>query len=434
MFDVIPTRAVERRLTTVLDCLASPPVAVDAATLLNALSAADVATLRREITNGHADSTDLFRCVVCDGPLFLTTEALTFGLTGGARTFFKHHAGRNCPLTDTSGRHPDEIDARRFDGRQEGKRHHALKHRLAAMLRADPAFCEVAVERKVRTEGGWRRPDVQAMLGGTRFVFEVQLARLQLPRMIERERAYDLVGVRLVWVVDGDRLVDDIWWQSHQDMLAGQGGRLVAIGDAQLAGEACCGLVTVEERDGGFELDRRTMGLAEAVDLVAPSDPADRAPLSLDRYSRVLFVALRSADRERVDNALADLCDRLGLEATAKEAWRASVPEALAALGTLLTGRKFDASGFGETDAAAILNNFLHAPRRRPWAPLLAEAAQVSPCAAVRLARGSTARKLAEALADPTDAEDRIDHWRPLFEHLFPVLRPRRLASAGRPA
>ena len=433
MFDAIPTPAIPRLLTTVLDCRASPPAAVDAATLLDALSAADVATLRREITTSHSDSADLFRCFVCGGPVFLSTRALEFGLIGGARTFFKHHAKRGCPLTDTSGRHPDEIDARRFNGRQEGKRHHALKHRLAAMLRADPAFDHVAVERKVQTKGGWRRPDVQAMLGATRVVFEVQLARLQLPRMIEREQAYARIGVRLVWVVDADRLADDIWLQSHQDMLAGQGGRLVAVGDAQIAGEALCELVTVEERDGGFDLHVRAVGLAEAIDLATPTDPADLAPLSPDHYSRALFTALRSGDRERIDDALAGLGDLLGLEATAKEAWRDGVPEALAALGTLLTGRKFDASGFGETDSAAILNNFLHAPRRRPWAPLLAEAGRNLPCAAERLARSSTARKLTEALAGPADAGERIHRWRPIFDHMFPLLRTRPQTFLDRP-
>ena len=283
---------------------------------------------------------------------------------------------------------------------------------------------------------------MQAGLDGTRVVFEVQLARVQLPRIIARERSYARAGIRLVWVVDADRLADDVWRQSHQDLLAGQGGRVVAIGNLEIAEVtlgradlrsitmprrdpvALCQLVTVREQDGGFDLDRCAMPLAKAVDLIAPADPAARPPLERDRLSRALFAALRDGDGLRIEIALGALCDLLGLETDVEAAQAEGLPEAVAALGTALTGTKCDASGFGATEATAILNTFLHTERHRLWAPMLAGAGQVSPCAAALLARESTARKLAAALAEPPAPEaDPIPRWRPLVAHLFPQLR-----------
>ena len=435
MLDTLSAPAMPRLLSSVTDCRRDPPAAIDTAALLDPLSAGEVAQLRREITAARAGGTDLFRCPVCGSGLILSTRPLGPGRTGGGRTFFKHvRAGDPCPLTDERAWHPDAIDAARFDGRQEGARHHLLKTTLAAMAEADPAFTDVAVERAIPMAGGWRRPDVQAVLGGTRVVFEVQLASLQLPRMMAREQAYEAAGMRLVWVVDADRIDDAVWRQGHQDLLAGQSGRLLALGDAQVAAvtgraeedadPSSCVLVTVEERDGAFDLDRRALGLAEAVDRVAPADPAARAPLARDPYSRAVFAALAEGDTGRIDRAIGDLCNLLDLEETAWDAGVDGVPAAVAALGTALTGRRCDASGHGATEASAILNTFLNTRRHRHWAPLLARAGAVSPRAAALLARGSTARKLAAALEDrEPGAPDFAAPWRSLFAHLFPVLR-----------
>lgn len=97
----------------------------------------------------------------------------------------------------------------------------------------------------------------------------------------------------------------------------------------------------------------------------------------------------------------------------------------IAALGTLLTGCRWDASGFGTHHAAAILNNFLSTQRHAVWAPLLARAAEDSPLAAGLLARDSTARKLAAALdrvAGDPPLPDPVVLWAPVIAHLFPQL------------
>ncbi|MGZ9812346.1 competence protein CoiA family protein [Pseudoroseicyclus sp. H15] len=392
MFDDASTPAIDRLLTSVLDLRSDPPNEVETAALLDALTAEEVALLRREITTARAEGKELFRCPACGSGLVLSTLPLGPGLTGGGRTFFKHAgAAIACPLRGDETRHPDDVDAIRFDDKQEGARHETLKLTLAGLLATDPAFSEVAIETPIVLEGGWRRPDVQAVLDGTRVVFEVQLAPIQLPRIIARERAYAQAGIRLVWVVDADRLTEEVWRQSHQDLLAGQGGRLIAIGDVEVAEmafavagldaitmpprdpSAIVRLVTVREREGGFDLDRRSMPLRRAVDLVTPVDPAARSPLARDRLSQALFAALRDGDGARIGAELGALCDLLDLEVGAEAAQADGVPAAVAAVGTSLTGAKCDASNFGEDEATAILNNFLHTERHRPWAPLFAQ-------------------------------------------------------------
>ena len=41
--------------------------------------------------------------------------------------------------------------------------------------------------------------------------------------------------IRQVWVVDADTLHDDVWLQSFQDMFAARGGRIIALGDREIA-------------------------------------------------------------------------------------------------------------------------------------------------------------------------------------------------------
>ena len=442
MLDHTCAPAVSRKVTPVLDLRSGVPVEVAAATLLDPLSAGEVALLRREICKAKAEGHDAFRCSVCERTLYLTTKPLEPGRTGGTRTLFAHHDSRDCPLTDARALHPDEIDRARFDGKQEGARHMAIKDGLAESLRRDPAFSDVEVERPIRVGESWRRPDVGAMTQNRMVVFEVQLASLQLPRMMDREAAYEEAGIELIWVVDGDSLDQQVWRQGCQDMVAARGGRIVAFGDREIAPislghgtatEAMCELVTVRETARGFELDRDRMPLMAAIERIAPADPASRPPLATDRFTRDLFAALRAG--EGIDPALEALCDLRVPGVGARDAWSADVPRAIAALGTLMTGMKCDSSGFRETDAAAILNVFLDTGRYRVWAPLLQDAARVSPRARSLLARASTARKLRTALSEqPVPGADPIPRWRPLFAHLFPQLRGIPSVKAGRPA
>ena len=282
------------------------------------------------------------------------------------------------------------------------------------------------MERPIRVGESWRRPDVLAMTRDGLVVFEVQLARIQLPTMMARELAYEAAGVRLLWVVDDDALDEVVWLQSFQDLFAARGGRIIALGDREIAQSqdlvAMSELVEVRETECGFALDRESMPLSQAIDRIAPADPALRPPLAGDRYSRRLIAALRAG--EGIDEALAALCNLTGLEADVHDAWADGVPQAVAALGTLMTGRKCNASGYQDHETAAILNNFLETRRHRVWAPVLQEAGRVSTGARKMLERGTTAGKLERALAETSDA-DPTRRWRPFIDHIFPRLRRR---------
>ena len=184
MFDHVFAPTEHRSVTPVLDLRSGEPVEVAAATLLDPLSAAEFAVLRRETRKAHTAGRDAFRCAVCGRTLYLTTRPIEPGRTGGTRALFAHHDSVDCPLTDDRALPPDEIDRRRFDGDQEGLRHETLKQGLADRLREDPAFSQVAVERPIRVGESWRRPDVLAMTKAGPVVFEVQVACIQLPTMI----------------------------------------------------------------------------------------------------------------------------------------------------------------------------------------------------------------------------------------------------------
>ncbi len=139
-----------------------------AAKILDPLNAAVLVQLRHAEFEARRNGRPLFRCALCQGPVHSRVKGVhATGATGGRRAFFVHDprpAARFCPAGALSdGNSPAMIDALRFNGRQEGKRHAMLKTALMAALQQDPLFQDVTVEQIVRDgSGAWRKPDVLA--------------------------------------------------------------------------------------------------------------------------------------------------------------------------------------------------------------------------------------------------------------------------------
>ena len=438
-----PVRAsrapVQRRITLVRDHRTPGAPVIEAAALLDPLDARRLAELRLAAARMQAGGHSLFTCATCCGALLLRVRAMHAGETGGTRAHFAHRSsiGANCPQATGEVRHPDEIDARRFHGAQEGRRHAWLKEALAARLARDPSVRDVAVERTVLHGGDWRRPDVRATVAGRPTAFEVQLASPLMTTLLARAAFYARAGYDLVWLLDGARLGEAFRLQGFHDLAWDQGGHVVALEDRHLTGRGPmrATLASLRCEDGRLRLSRARLPLTDAIVRVASPDPAERPPLAQGPAARKLFAALRAGDASAGDAALARLCSDLALDHGLDAAHTDALPQAIAVLATLLTGRKADASGHGETDVAAIANVFLQTPARRPWAAALALAGAVSPVARTHLARPSTAAKLATGLAlDASEGAARLACWAPLLAWLFPPMREVLARAVPRPA
>ncbi|MBB2943283.1 hypothetical protein FB565_002996 [Actinoplanes lutulentus] len=81
---------------------------------------------------------------------------------------------------------------------REGINHFTAKHQLARWVRTQAPDAVVHVDDIVLENG--RHPDVYAIVGGNRIVFEIQYSPLKWPEMRKRRAAYDRIGVTFVWV------------------------------------------------------------------------------------------------------------------------------------------------------------------------------------------------------------------------------------------
>lgn len=427
---LMPPAAIARRITTVRDAAGQLR---DTATVLDHLTAAGLAALRRRITLDHAAGRRTLHCLECGDALIVCVQSVAItSIAGGGRGYLKHRADprrRFCPLATERGRSPDAVDATRFDGLQEGRHHERHKRLLAAALAADDRFDKVAIERDIVHGDHRRRPDVQARLGTRRLAFEVQHASPLLTTVLGRTLFYAGAGCGLIWLLNGDCPDAELLRQGFQDVAWLQGGRVLALSEATLAASAetgCASVIafTFSETGGRIVIDRTPCDLVDALDLVAPAEAALPA-IAGDPMAVGLFSALRDGDPARVRRAVVPFCRYLQHAGGPVEAEAEGLPAAIAATATVLDGGKHDASRFPAEAETAILNNFLTPPRRHAWAPLLALAGEVSPAAARRLAVSSTARKLAAALSThgpETLARGPVGHWSPILMRLFPQI------------
>jgi hypothetical protein len=118
--------------------------------------------------------------------------------------YFKHfHEDGNCPAITRGGLTIAQINALKFHGQRESKRHIRLKTLLAESLAADAAWSEPVVEGTWKGKDGkdYRRPDVRSrFFDRIDVAFEVQLSTTFGKVMAEREVFYRAQGGLLLWV------------------------------------------------------------------------------------------------------------------------------------------------------------------------------------------------------------------------------------------
>ena len=204
----------------------TPLVARD---VLNALDAEQLALLRRSDYSHRQTGTSRFLCGFCKQPVHVrVASAAESGCVGGHRAVFVHDprpVPRDCPFGSLGNpSSAGEIDAVRFNGRQEGARHKRLKTLLCQMLSADPniatAECEVLVTG-ISADGRavWRRPDVLAVTtDGRRLAFDMQIGSPLLTTIDGRERFYAAQGVAWHWIVDANQC-ERLHLQGFQDLI-----------------------------------------------------------------------------------------------------------------------------------------------------------------------------------------------------------------------
>lgn len=155
--------------------------------------------------------------------------------------YFKHYEEEgNCPAITRGKLTEAQINALRYHGQRESKRHIRIKNLVADSLRLDPQFSEPVIEGTWKGREGkeYRRPDVRSTFQDQlKVAFEVQLSTTFGRVMAEREVFYKSEGALLVWVfgefdLDHARLmmevifvnnnrnafvVNEATWQASQD-------------------------------------------------------------------------------------------------------------------------------------------------------------------------------------------------------------------------
>ncbi|EYD72839.1 hypothetical protein Lokhon_01644 [Limimaricola hongkongensis DSM 17492] len=327
---------------------------------------------------------------------------------------------------------PDAINARQFEGRQEGTRHKALKAGLVDALHGDAEVTSVATEQPVIANRRLRRPDVLAMLAsGERIAFEVQLASPQMATIAGRTQFYAEARIALLWVMDEARLNASLPLQGFQDIYWPQGGTVFALDDDALAESKKAGAmrlhrVTVTQVDNRLEWTSELVGL-DAVQAFLGLDEPDRHPsIATDPLARALLDALARGDSRAAGAAFTLLAQSCGVKANWYDARQDGFDRIMPVLVTLLTGRKAAPSGYADDAAAAILNSALEAPSLRDWSRVIAVVGNSTVEAAGRMARRSTWDKVSRNLQAigqvPRRADALEQRWRPVLRRLFPRL------------
>lgn len=154
--------------------------------------------LRNELAAALAREDGRMLCSTCAVPVYLVA------MPDRRRFYFKHtHEDGNCPALTRGLLSREQIDALRYHGQRESRRHKRLKELVAQSLNADPRFADVVVEGTWRGKDQTRRrPDVRAVLDGRLPVaFEIQLSTTYIGVMAERRHFYLSEGGLLVWIL-----------------------------------------------------------------------------------------------------------------------------------------------------------------------------------------------------------------------------------------
>lgn len=182
---------------------------------------AAVVQLRMAVRTAIQNEQALYRCSICGVVVSLLRTK------NEQRFYFKHrHEDGNCPAITRGALSQKELDARRYNGAKESKRHIQMKTWVETCLHADGRFNDIEVESRWTgaLTGEWRRPDVRAVYNGLPIAFEVQLATTYLNVIAERRQFYLRQKGLLVWIFaifDSERrrmTEEDVFYNNNQNV------------------------------------------------------------------------------------------------------------------------------------------------------------------------------------------------------------------------
>lgn len=370
---------------------------LDAEAWLASLSEAGYAELRAATTGLFGESSPIV-CAECGWPVYAPDHQ------GRRRRHFKHRKNypATCIYSGAEGKDPRQVDAEKFDGVQEGKRHKQLKKWLCELLAFSDTARNITQERYVRLpDGTFARPDVYADdWNGAAIAFDIQLATTQMPDIIRREQFYERGGIRFVWITDRDQ--HQLMRRAFRDIYMRNGGQIFGLDEDVLRtarerkapvfrihrlvpGPATKGfqpdlmdrIYATDEIDWGLPGGRprcRTGSYDELVEWRCQNDPA------VSQMRQEFFAAL--ADVREDDAGL--VWDRMRGR-TGGMAWRQlpcdalSATHALGVLATLSTGTLCTRFKLPLENEPALVNSKLLEPEaRRPFAELFEQVARAT--------------------------------------------------------
>lgn len=297
--------------------------------------------LRTDLRMSIASGKPRFTCTLCGVGVYLNCMHFE------RRFYFKHaHEDGSCPIQTRGDLTQDQIDAIRYNGVKESRRHQQMKEWIRQGLASDCAFSDIIVE------GNWtgaltgerRRPDVRASYQGMPVVFEVQLSSTYLNVIAERRVFYLQEGALLIWVFaefdDEMRKLtqDDVFFTNNQN------GFVVSSQTAQASAE--CGKFMMEvvyrvplTHSEPSELLRKLVGFNELI-----LDQAKQQAYFYDYYGQLELV------REQEARDLREL--EASRKAEAERRWRKDQEQARAYFQEQwldwTSGRSFDANDWQE--------------------------------------------------------------------------------------
>lgn len=393
---------------------------------LDSLDAKAVALARRR---SHS-------CAHCSAPVQIRVRSIaSCGDTGGRRAHFAHigGTGEGCPAIAETCDSVGQVQANRFDGRQEGERHFHLKTSLAAAIVKDPMFkgagCEIPVRAADKT---LRRPDVLAVSRHGPVAFDVQLSSPLIDTIGGRDQFYDPAWMPHVWIIDG-QATQKLSLQGFQDLAAGQGWRILAWDEdceKLTRHDETLTMKVVTVSDQGTEISSMFEYVSGAHLLELFGVYARPPAISADLHALACFDAVT----KRNPGLLADLYNmRLnsGGQISAQEILCSGILPLLGALMTLFRGVVSDGSGHMPHEIGAMINNALNPAfkdRRHRWARVIETAIGQPEAASSRAKLGRRTPEVIQRALAATSEEDLqalLQVWAPVLRRLFPSLASR---------